>query len=170
LREFEADQRTRRVLREFEADPENPSQTRPRSPYRNPHPPLRQSPRPRAGGKYKKGRWVKLQDGSPALGAALCPGLGEILGSCERGFQEEVAAQSKRNGDATTEKRHRPELYYEWVPDDCDLIPWSEEAFCTALRGRDTMLAGDSPNDHWHASLYYLLGGRKDIYKREGTI
>ncbi len=32
------------------------------------------------------------------------------------------------------------------------------------------MLAGDSLNDHWHASLYYLLGGRKDIYKREGTI
>ena len=32
------------------------------------------------------------------------------------------------------------------------------------------MIAGDSLNDHWHASLYYLLGGRKDIYKREGTI
>lgn len=32
------------------------------------------------------------------------------------------------------------------------------------------MIAGDSLNDHWHASLYYLLGGNKDIYKREGTV
>jgi hypothetical protein len=119
--------------------------------------------------KYTRGKWIK-RDYPPR---PVYPALGEILGCCERGFQKEQ--QESGSSSSSTDKKGiqqklRPELFYEWVPDDCDLIPWSEELFCKALRGRDIMFAGDSLNDHWHASLYYLLGGNKDIYKYEGTI
>lgn len=160
--------------------------------YSNPYRPLKESSRPCANLKYTRGRWVRREQPPKPV----YPALGEILGCCERGFKSRnissssmmmsslsgssfssasssfssAAAAAPLSSSSTALPLLRPELLYEWVPDECDLIPWSEEMFCKALRGRDIMFAGDSLNDHWHASLYYLLGGRKDIYKREGTI
>ena len=134
----------------------------PERPYINPYQPLRQTARPCVNGSHTKGRWVLNASRRPAY-----PSYGEILGSCERGWQRRLQDQKLHGGGALTV---RPETQYEWYPDDCELLRWDEELFCRALRGRDLMLAGDSLNDHWHASLYYLLGGRKDIYRREGTV
>lgn len=122
--------------------------------YHNRYPPMKQSKRPCRNGAHSRGRWVYDETLMPRY-----PSYGEILGCCQRGFE-------LLNGTSAV----RPELKYKWVPDECDLYEWDEELFCKALRGRDVMIAGDSLNDHWHASLYYLLGGRKDIYKREGTV
>ncbi len=160
--------------------------------FLNPYRSLKKTARPCTNLKYTRGKWVR-RDKPPK---PLYPALGEILGCCERGFRassaggggigggrkhsNNMSSADESNSDAgvgvggeaavAATGALREELYYEWQPDECDLIPWSEELFCKALRGRDIMLAGDSLNDHWHASLYYLLGGRKDIYKREGTI
>ena len=123
-------------------------------PYQNPYPPMKLSSKPCRNGAHLQGRWVKNESLKPRY-----PSMGEILGCCQRGADAE-------HGPGYV----RPELQYEWIPDECEFIPWSEEDFCKSLRGRDIMIAGDSLNDHWHASLYYLLGGRKDIYKHEGTI
>lgn len=124
--------------------------------YHNPYLPLNLSSRPCRNGEHLKGRWAYDDSLQP-----LYPSYGEILGCCQRGFEKEKYYQLGAV---------RPELKYRWVTDTCDLHAWSEELFCKSLRGRDMMIAGDSLNDHWHASLYYLLGGRKDIYKREGTV
>lgn len=123
--------------------------------FRNPYAAMRSSVRPCRNGNHTRGRWVRDESLKP-----LYPALGEILGCCQRGFE---AA-----GHSASEVRE--EIKYKWEPDSCDLYEWNEELFCRSLRGRDIMIAGDSLNDHWHASLYYLLGGRKDIYKHEGTI
>lgn len=122
--------------------------------FLNPYRPMNLSKRPCSDGKHLRGRWVYDETLKPRY-----PSYGEILGCCQRGFEKDHGPDEVR-----------PELKYRWVSDQCDIIPWSEEMFCKALRGRDMMIAGDSLNDHWHASLYYLLGGRKDIYKREGTV
>jgi hypothetical protein len=123
--------------------------------YRNPYLPLKRSNRPCLNGAHTRGRWVYDEARRTPY-----PGVGEILGSCQRGYEASHGP-----------KAQRPETKYRWVPDSCDLIPFTEENFCKALRGRDIMFAGDSLNDHWHASLVYLLGLHgKDIYKREGTV
>jgi hypothetical protein len=123
--------------------------------YHNPYTPLETAHTPCKNGAHLSGRWVHDAALTPKY-----PSYGEILGCCQRGF--EAAGHSAED--------IRLELKYRWESDSCDLFDWSEEKFCKALRGRDMMIAGDSLNDHWHASLYYLLGGRKDIYKREGTV
>ncbi|CUG19160.1 membrane-associated protein, putative, partial [Bodo saltans] len=126
--------------------------------YHNPYTPSTVDVAPHTtckNGAHLSGRWVHDESLKPKY-----PSYGEILGCCQRGF--EAAGHSADD--------IRPELKYRWESDSCDLFDWSEEKFCKALRGRDMMIAGDSLNDHWHASLYYLLGGRKDIYKKEGTV
>lgn len=127
--------------------------------YLNPYPPMNRTTRPCFNGAHSQGRWV-----FDATLTQRYPSYGEILGCCQRGFEAEQVSGVQLK-DAI-----RPELKYKWVSDSCDLFEWDEGLFCRALRGRDLMIAGDSLNDHWHASLYYLLGGRKDIYKREGTV
>lgn len=122
--------------------------------YWNPYVPLIQSSRPCANGSHAVGMWVYNESRQAPYSAR-----GEILGCCQRGYESQHGAGAVR-----------PEIKYEWQSDSCDLLPWTEEMFCKSLRGRDIMIAGDSLNDHWHASLYYLLGGRKDIYVREGTV
>ena len=122
--------------------------------YHNPFPPLNRSARPCSGLLYTQGRWVRRPQMQPRY-----PAYGDILGCCQRGYEEEHGKGAQR-----------PETQYVWESDGCDLHEWDEELFCKALRGRNMMIAGDSLNDHWHASLYYLLGGRKDIYRREGTV
>ena len=140
-----------------------PSPHRPR--YHNPYLPLEQSSRVcGSDGAHAQGRWLKYGAEVPPP----YPAMGEILGCCQNGFE-----QRKKNGTPYSYEEgltYRAETQYYWKSDACDLIPWSEERFCKALRGRDIMFAGDSLNDHWHASLYYLLGGRRDIYRKEGTI
>ncbi|RNF14185.1 putative endo-beta-N-acetylglucosaminidase [Trypanosoma conorhini] len=121
--------------------------------YRNPYRPMRRTSRPCSGRLYTAGRWV--YNGS--LGPRY-PSRGKVLGCCERGFRKEFGGNGVRK-----------ETQYVWVPDACELLPWDEELFCRSLRGRSIMMAGDSLTDHWHASLYYLLGGVGDIYEREGT-
>ncbi|KAF8283712.1 putative endo-beta-N-acetylglucosaminidase [Trypanosoma cruzi] len=121
--------------------------------YRNPYHPMRRTLRPCHGLLYTKGNWLY----NSSLGSRYAS-RGKALGCCERGFRKE----SKTN-------RIRKEMQYEWVPDECELIPWDEELFRRSLRGRSIMMVGDSLTDHWHASLYYLLGGAGDIYEREGT-
>eukprot|EP00759_Apiculatamorpha_spiralis_P008017 PhF_6_TR15036/c0_g1_i1/m.23595 len=106
--------------------------------------------RPCRNNMHATGKWVY----NPDLKVPRYPSYGEVLGSCARNVSYQ----------------NRKELYYEWTPSTCDLHSWSEELFCKALDGRDIMFAGDSMQDHWHASLYYLLGGRGDIYSREGQI
>ena len=122
--------------------------------YLNPYPALAESSRPCRDQAYAKGKWV--HDTSIA---APYPAHGEVMGSCQRDWVADG------HGDAV-----RPEVQYRWEPEACELLPWSIETFCKALRGRDIMFAGDSLNDHWHATLVYLLGQRSDIYKREGTV
>ena len=132
--------------------------------YHNPYTPMMQTSQVCSNGSHSVGRWVKAdKEVAPPY-----PSMGEILGCCQAGFE-----RRKKDGTALPSEgnlTYRPETQYRWKSEGCELIPWSEELFCKALRGRDIMMAGDSLNDHWHASLYYLLGGRKDIYKREGTI
>eukprot|EP00760_Papus_ankaliazontas_P002608 PhM_4_TR11180/c0_g1_i1/m.13797 len=110
----------------------------------------KQSARPCRGTTHTRGRWVY----NPNITSPRYPAYGDILGACGR-YQTFA---------------ERKELQYEWKPDKCELLAWDEETFCKALDGRDIMFAGDSMQDHWHASLFYLLGGRGDIYRREGTI
>lgn len=126
----------------------------PEARFHNPYKPMKVGTRKCVNGAHASGRWVYDEALQPRY-----PSYGEILGCCQRGFEKEFGSSAVR-----------PELKYRWESDGCDLLEWSEELFCKALRGRDIMIAGDSLNDHWHASLYYLLGGRKDIYKREGTV
>ena len=123
--------------------------------YRNPYPALATTARPCRNLAYTRGAWVHNASIVPPY-----PAYGEVMGSCQRDWLAE----------GHSERDVRPELQYEWVPSECELLPWSVEGFCRALRGRDLMLAGDSLNDHWHATLAYLLGVRGDIYKREGTV
>eukprot|EP00759_Apiculatamorpha_spiralis_P051420 PhF_6_TR5223/c0_g2_i1/m.7540 len=95
---------------------------------------------------YTQGEWV-YDPHPPQYGS-----YGDILGSCAK------------DGDKTHNQ-------YRWMPQKCTLHTWDEEIFCRALRGRNIMFVGDSIQDHWHASLVYLLGSaKKDIYAREGTV
>ncbi|KAH9601696.1 PC-Esterase [Trypanosoma melophagium] len=121
--------------------------------YRNPYNPMYRTSRPCDGLLYTKGKWVYNSSKKPQYASR-----GTVLGCCERGFRKEFGPDAVRK-----------ETQYEWEPDKCELVPWDEELFCRSLRGRSIMMVGDSLNDHWHASLYYLLGGVGDIYAREGT-
>eukprot|EP00758_Cryptobia_borreli_P012031 Tbor_TRINITY_DN5712_c0_g4::TRINITY_DN5712_c0_g4_i1::g.19947::m.19947 len=147
--------------------------------YRNPFSPLQVYPSPCIDSAHTSGQWEYNASKRPEY-----PALGTILGCCQRGLEKRIDAMKRQirerdrvstgiptylHTQAPLPSPIRPEIQYQWKTDKCELVPWSEELFCKSLRGRDIMLAGDSLNDHWHASLYYLLGGRQDIYSEEGT-
>ncbi|KEG10700.1 putative endo-beta-N-acetylglucosaminidase [Trypanosoma grayi] len=121
--------------------------------YRNPYRPMHRTKRPCDGRLYTDGRWVYNSSRRP-----LYESRGKVLGCCEHGFRKEFGMDAIRR-----------ETQYEWIPNTCELFPWNEELFCRSLRGRSVMMVGDSLSDHWHASLFYLLGGKGDIYEQEGT-
>jgi hypothetical protein len=123
--------------------------------FRNPYRPMKRTAAMCSDNAHTMGEWVFNASRLPPY-----PSVGLVLGSCQRGWEAGHGRGSQR-----------PETKYQWKPESCELIPFSEELFCKALRGRDILFAGDSLTDHWHASLLYLLGvsrGR-DIYRREGT-
>jgi hypothetical protein len=101
------------------------------------------------GDQATRGRWVynasfePPYDGSPKS-------VGPRLSSCWRANRSVAPAQR-----------------YQWRSSECDLEPFTADAFCRALRGRSLMLVGDSLTDQWHQALYKLLGGKRNLEKRK---